>query len=146
MYNTSLIYDEYLEFIVIFDNKSYDIVTDNLLQQELYNKCGGLNIYDNSYDDCINSIIGFDYISFQDYKLMRYESRKLTEENYNKQCTIKGNRNPSTKEFIYHTIDSPCYNETKLNSTYLDLLFCTESEAQSYGFRKFDNSWADTCF
>lgn len=50
-------------------------------------------------------------------------------------CTIKGNVN-SSGEKIYHVLGGSFYNRTDIKPEEGDRWFCTESEAQSAGFRR----------
>ncbi|WP_209121201.1 thermonuclease family protein [Alkalihalobacillus sp. BA299] len=52
-----------------------------------------------------------------------------SENNNNQDCLVKGNIN-SSSEKIYHTPDSPWYEQTKP-----EVMFCTEEEANKAGFR-----------
>lgn len=54
------------------------------------------------------------------------------------ECVIKGNVN-SDGEKIYHYPGCKSYNVTKIKPEEGDRWFCTESEAQSAGFRKAGN-------
>lgn len=49
--------------------------------------------------------------------------------------SIKGNIN-SKGEKIYHTADSPNYNQTLIDESKGEAFYCTEEEAQAAGFRK----------
>jgi len=50
-------------------------------------------------------------------------------------CTIKGNIS-ATKEKIYHVIGCPNYNQTIIDSSKGESMFCSESEAKAAGWRK----------
>jgi endonuclease YncB( thermonuclease family) len=49
-------------------------------------------------------------------------------------CLIKGNINREG-ERIYHVPGSPSYDETRIDSTYGERMFCSEAEAQAAGWR-----------
>lgn len=50
-------------------------------------------------------------------------------------CTIKGNIS-ATKEKIYHVIGCPNYNQTIIESSKGEMMFCSEADARSAGWRK----------
>lgn len=51
-------------------------------------------------------------------------------------CDIKGNIGFSSKEKIYHLPGMEFYDETKIDPSYGERWFCTESEAIANGWRK----------
>ncbi len=53
----------------------------------------------------------------------------------NTSCTIKGNIS-ATKERIYHVIGCPNYNQTVIDTTKGERMFCSEQEAKDAGWRK----------
>ena len=53
----------------------------------------------------------------------------------NNECTIKGNIS-SSGEKIYHTQGQRYYEKTKIEETAGERWFCSESEAESAGWRK----------
>ncbi|OGY29213.1 MAG: hypothetical protein A3F33_01165 [Candidatus Woykebacteria bacterium RIFCSPHIGHO2_12_FULL_43_10] len=52
------------------------------------------------------------------------------------ECSIKGNISKSTSEKIYHLPGGKFYNQTVIGDTAGERFFCSEKEAQSYGWRK----------
>ncbi|WP_196237798.1 thermonuclease family protein [Calidifontibacillus erzurumensis] len=68
------------------------------------------------------------YVQEDGFQSINENSVNTKDEN-NGDCLIKGNIN-SKGEKIYHTIDSPSYEQTKA-----ERWFCTEEEAKAAGFR-----------
>lgn len=73
------------------------------------------------------------YVQEDGFQSINADSLNKEENNENEDCLIKGNIN-SKGEKIYHTPDSPSYEQTKP-----EMWFCTEEEAQAAGFRPPNN-------
>jgi len=57
----------------------------------------------------------------------------------NETCVIKGNISFENNEKIYHNIDCPSYDKTKIDLAKGEQYFCFEEEALAAGWRKADN-------